>query len=168
MRYRWRRDRLWIALLIYWFASVTGASLFVSSGQEWGWIVLLMLVVIATCMITERGQWPWWGRVIWVPASWLLHGLAAIPIGLLALPFFAARPELADRGIAFLTSIPFVVYSMWRSRLFTEAIVTGQAEESPSLIKCTQCGTVNRVDRSQLRQGRQAICGNCKADLEVS
>ena len=35
-------------------------------------------------------------------------------------------------------------------------------------IRCVACGTMNRVPREKMEQGREAVCGHCKAPLFAS
>jgi thioredoxin 2 len=38
----------------------------------------------------------------------------------------------------------------------------------PQLIRCAACGTLNRANREKLDQGRQPVCGRCKAPLQAN
>src|SRR5207249_10926833 len=38
----------------------------------------------------------------------------------------------------------------------------------PQIIRCVACGTMNRVPREKMEQGREAVCGHCKAPLLAS
>ena len=38
----------------------------------------------------------------------------------------------------------------------------------PSLIRCDECGTMNRVPGEKLRSRLQPVCGKCKAPLDIS
>src|SRR5438876_10143746 len=38
----------------------------------------------------------------------------------------------------------------------------------PQIIRCVACGTMNRVPREKMEQGREAVCGHCKAPLFAS
>ena len=38
----------------------------------------------------------------------------------------------------------------------------------PQLIKCPNCGAINRVRQETLTRGLKAVCGRCKTDLRTS
>ena len=42
------------------------------------------------------------------------------------------------------------------------------AQTETQLIPCPACGAKNRVPLEKVREGREPVCGRCKADLSVS
>ena len=42
------------------------------------------------------------------------------------------------------------------------------AKPETQLIPCPACGAKNRVSLEKVREGREPVCGRCKADLSVS
>ena len=42
------------------------------------------------------------------------------------------------------------------------------AQTETQLIPCPTCGAQNRVPLEKVREGREPVCGRCKADLSVS
>ena len=124
-RYHWRPARAWLCLIVYWLLSLGGAGVLAKSGmpssQEFGYVIFIMLVLVSACMLTERGEWKLWRRVLWVPGSWLLHAsLCASVIGFIG-AMFAGRSEFEARATSFFGSLPIVLISMRRSRLFVTA-----------------------------------------------
>ena len=96
-----------------------GAGVVTRSGgtgsSESHWIAFVMLVFTTVCMITHRGQWPISWRVGFVPAASILHALISVPMVVVVL---FVRPELQDRAVSFLSSLPVVLFAMRHSRLF--------------------------------------------------
>ena len=121
--YRWQHARLGLCLLLYWLGCMIGAGVLARAGAakaETAWIVLAMLVVVTVCMITERGRWKTWQRIMCVPLAWVAQPLFAIPVALTigVLVFGAGRKDLVDGTITFRSSLPGVLFAMRQSRLF--------------------------------------------------
>mgnify|MGYP001591675950 CR=1 FL=1 len=127
-RIRWLQSRLWLCLLLYWLISMIGAGVLARAGArtpvEATWIVFIMLVVVIGCMLTERGRWKVWQRVGFVLVSWLMQVILSIPvaftIGVLVLN--SGSPHLADRTIAFLASLPVVIFALRQSSFFVKTV----------------------------------------------
>ena len=73
VRYRWHRRRFWFTLIAYWFTCTAGAGAIARLGgkqsAEGAWVILVMLVLVIICMVTERGRWKIWQRVAAGPAE---------------------------------------------------------------------------------------------------
>lgn len=93
------------------------------AGRESGWIILLMVVLVSICMVTERGQWKVWQRIGFVFLAWMAHAILTIPValGIGPLLLLGDRVALVDRGVSFVATVPIVVFAMRRSRLFVRA-----------------------------------------------
>lgn len=119
IKYRWRQKRLWLSLILYWLVA-TGGARFIEKQYEAGWIILIMLIFVSICMITERGHWKLWQRIGFVPLAWIaeaiLSPLAAFTIGVLV--YSSGREHLVDRAIAFCASLPIIIFAMRQSKLF--------------------------------------------------
>ena len=115
------------SLLIYTFASL-GIALIVhpqmpNQGIGTAWIIFTMLVLVAWCMVTERGLWPIWKRLLAVPGAWVLHGLLTWPASGLVMPFRNLMfPGLVDYLAVYFASVPLVLWAMWHSRVFMELL----------------------------------------------
>lgn len=83
VRYRWRRRRVWLTLIGYWFICTAGAGAIARLGAnqsaEGAWVILVMLVLVTICMVAERGHWEIWKRVAAVPAAWLAQAVLQAP-----------------------------------------------------------------------------------------
>ena len=132
--YKWRHARLWLCLILYWLVSMIGAGILARVGvarAETSWIVLTMLALVIVCMISERGRWKTWQRVLFVPLAWIAQPLLYIPLALplalmiAVLDFGGGRKDLVDRSIVFLSSLPVVLFAMRQSRLFVSAQAGG-------------------------------------------
>ena len=125
------------SLLIYTFASL-GIALIVHpemphQGIGTAWIIFTMLVVVVWCMVTERGIWPVWRRLLAVPGAWVLHGLLTWPASGLVMPFRnLVFPELLDYFGVYLASVPLVLWAMWHSRVFVEQLPSPAPTETDS------------------------------------
>lgn len=125
MVYRWLPVRLWLCLFLYWLVAMIGAGVVAqegAGGREAGWIIFVMLALVSICMASERGQWKVWKKVGLVPLTWLAHSALALPTALTVGVSLAqsGRSYLVDRGIAFVASIPIVIFAMRRSTWFVE------------------------------------------------
>ena len=121
--YKWMHSRLWLCLILYWLVSMTVAGLIARA--EVGWIIMCMLIVIIVCMVTERGRWRPWKRVLFVPLAWIAQPLLSIPV-LFTVGFFLlslGREGLIDRAVTFISSLPLVLFAMRQSRLFVSCSV---------------------------------------------
>jgi hypothetical protein len=132
---RWRPKRFVIGLLLYWFACMGGAGLLVriatqggigSRVYDGGWIILITLIMVAVCMITEIEQKKLWERILVTVLSVLIAYIAwtilIIPLELvvgLFIPHFSeAERHIYDRANSFIVCLPIVIWTMKRSRLF--------------------------------------------------
>jgi len=123
IQYRWRQGRLWLSLLLYWLIATAGISIIADhlpNSHEGGWIILVMLVSVSICMITERGHWKVWQRIGFVPLAWVVEAilapLFAFSIG--AFVYASGYPHLVNYVTSFFSSLPIVIFAMWHSRLF--------------------------------------------------
>ena len=127
IKYRWQHKRLWPGLILYWLIA-TGGAKFIEERYEAGWVILIMLIFISICMITERGQWKLWQRRGLVPLSWIVEALlspfAAFTVG--ALVYSSGREHLVDRAIAFFASLPIIIFAMRKSKLFVTPKQSGE------------------------------------------
>jgi hypothetical protein len=132
--YRWLHARFWPALVGYWLVCTVGAGAIAraggGAGAESGWIILLMLVLVSICMGTERGDWQIRKRVGFVPLVWLLHAVLSLPAGILVVGIVS--PELLDRALTFVASLPIAIFAMRRSWLFVAP--TEEAERDDSVL----------------------------------
>ena len=110
---------VWLGLILYWLTGTVGAS-FVQKHHESGWIILIMLVFVTICMITERGQWKLWQRIGFVPLAWIaeaiLSALAAFTIGMFV--YGSGQQHLVNRTVTLFSSLPMVILAMRCSILF--------------------------------------------------
>lgn len=130
---RWRRDRLWAGLLLLWFASMTLAGAARDQrASESGAVTLVMLVFLVVCMATAR-EWSIWKRVFLVlgsiPGQAVLQAVcivtfAGLLIGAGGGPLDPTGSAIyLDRLVASFASLPFVLWGMRRSRLFSASVV---------------------------------------------
>ena len=117
---KWRPKRWWIALIIFWLVSTTGAGIIdrAEGNDELGsgFIILIMLLFAIFAAITDKG-WNIYKRIIWVPGVWILHIFLTIPASLITF-FIPPPPYLADRSAYLIAAIPLVICSMRRSKFF--------------------------------------------------
>ena len=84
-----------------------------------GRITLVMLVFVIVCMITHRGNWSAWKKIIVVPAAWIVQLTLQLPVAIGLSPFLAwIEPTKGDRVIVLFSSLPVVIFAMRYSRLF--------------------------------------------------
>ena len=122
--HRWLHARFWPALVGYWLVCTGGAGVLTRLGGANagnGWIILVMLVLVSICMGTERGDWQIWKRVGFVPLVWILHAVLSLPAGIVVVGIVS--PELLDRALTFVASLPIAIFAMRRSRLFVTSVV---------------------------------------------
>jgi len=126
-KYVLRRPSFWPVLIGYWFLSMVGAGILAASGNsnvESGWIIFLMIFLVALCMLTDRGDWNIWQRIAYFIFSWAAQAIIAVPTLWVIGIIMAAgnRMNLIDRSVSFFASIPIVVFAMWHSKLFVKRI----------------------------------------------
>ena len=127
-QYRWLPACFWLGLLAYSLIATVGARVVIGllrypQRYESAWVILVMLVFISACMATERGAWPVWKRVAFVPAAWVAVGILELPASFLFVPLiWAGQRALLDQGIAFVASLPLVILAMRRSRMFATRV----------------------------------------------
>lgn len=130
-KYCWRHKSLWLSLFAYWLTCTVGAS-FVKSHHESGWIILVMLVFVSICMITERGQWKLWQRIGFVPLAWIVEAilspLAAFTIGMFV--YASGQKHLVNRAVTLFASLPMVFLAMRRSILFVGLVDRPERSEN--------------------------------------
>lgn len=115
-------------MVLYWAITMVGAGAIARSGgdrtAEVAWIIAIMFVFTALCMVTECGDWKSWQRIGFVFVALFVHALLTVPaaftFGLLM--YMGDRQHLVDRATVFWASIPIVVYAMRRSRLFVKPV----------------------------------------------
>ena len=122
--YRWRPGPTLLGLLVFSLVSASGAGGIAAArgevGTQCGYVTFVMVAMISLCMLTGRGNWPWWKRLLFVPVAWI----AQVPLSLAAcfvvlpLALLVGRPTLIDPAGSLVASIPLVVFAMRRSRLF--------------------------------------------------
>jgi hypothetical protein len=126
--YRWQPARLWLALILYWLASMIGATLIGRAsdlGGEVAWIILVMLIMVGICVFAPRQPWPWWRKVLTILGAWTAQALLQVPGFFLALLLVRLvgtfEKEKIERLIQFSAALPIVIYVMRHSRLFVIA-----------------------------------------------
>ena len=98
------------------------------------WIILMMLVAVSVCMVTERALWGIWRRFLAVPGSWFAHAVLHWPAAAIGRLFYSTGfPELVDYVSVYLATVPIVLWAMWHSRLFVAATNQSTASSSPGL-----------------------------------
>ena len=133
IRYRWYRSRFWLTLVGYWFICTAGAGAIARLGAaesaERAWVILVMLVLVALCMVTERGRWKMWQRVTAIPAAWLAQALLQVPaVVAVGMPVAMGRPDVAERMISLAASLSAVIFAMRQSRLFVTPVSEARPE----------------------------------------
>ena len=135
MKYRRMPSRWVVGLILYWFLAIGGASL-ARESREAGWIILVMLVFLAICMVYERSNWGIWKRIGFVLLSWVLQSIISVlvvfSIGLL---INEVRPHLVNRATSFIATLPLVIYGMQRSLLFVKKVQATGQEVKRSVVK---------------------------------
>ena len=119
-KYSWLYARLWLALIAYWLICMVGTGIIArsaASSPESGFVVFVMLAFVIVCMATERGQWKSWQRVGFVFLAWIAHALLSIPV-LFLVGSFMRDLSLLNRAVAFIASIPAIIFGMRHSKLF--------------------------------------------------
>lgn len=101
--------------------ALVGVLMLVDSGSGKngpGWIILLMLIVVSVCMWTEKGRLQTWHRIGFVFLSWILQTLLGLMVYLCIGIFLGPSSPYFDSIVAFLSSVPIVIFAMRQSRLF--------------------------------------------------
>lgn len=139
-KYRWLRKRLAVGLLCYALASIVGASLveyLIHPYLGSHWRILVFLVFVTVCMITERGGWRVWQRALFVIVSKLLQpfvgGILALSLGMVL--YKLGLKGVIDPSINLLSALPLILLAMRRSRLFVRDDGTDFQETTPSLAR---------------------------------
>jgi hypothetical protein len=88
-------------------------------------ITVGFFALIIICMLTERGRWPVWKRLVFVPASFVMHVVLTIPAGAM-LGILKRSPDHVrtigeQRAVFVLASLPILLYALHQSRLFVRA-----------------------------------------------
>lgn len=85
-------------------------------------IAISFFAVIVLCMFTERGRWPLWKRLAFLPASFLAHVVLTVPaaaaLGVLRHSPDHVRTVGEQRAVFLLASFPILIVAMRQSRLF--------------------------------------------------
>ena len=135
-RNRWNYVSLWITFSFYWLVSVLSSdieSLFGYEGSDGVYTIsATFFLIIIICMVTERGRWQIWKRMIYIPLCFLFHVLLTIPssaaLGILKFSPDHVRTHAEQRAVFLLASIPILVYSMRQSRLFVGKAICSEKE----------------------------------------
>lgn len=121
-----RYERLAPALAAFfglcWWISGRAREMQLPGAYEAGGIVLLMLAAVAACMLTERGEWPVWKRIAFVPAAFIAHTAICVQLAYEATFLTWTPVHMFQGGTALAASLPIVAYAMWRSRLFVKSV----------------------------------------------
>jgi len=85
-------------------------------------ITVGFFALIIICMLTERGRWPVWKRLVFFPASFVMHVVLTVPSGAM-LGILKRSPDHVrtigeNRAQFVLASIPILLYAMHQSWLF--------------------------------------------------
>lgn len=85
-------------------------------------ITVAFFGIIIVCMLTERGRWPVWKRIAFLPASFLAHVVLTVPSGAV-MGVLMRSPDhvrtIGEQRAGFLmASFPVLIFSMRQSRLF--------------------------------------------------
>lgn len=122
----WRpRRSFWIALGVYCFVSVL-LALAVSQGdidvglRVGAPIAALMLALVGFAMLTQRGDWAWWERVVFFACAFAGHAFLTVLFAVATLPLMAIHPFVSVCAATLFASLPFVVVALWESRVFVE------------------------------------------------
>jgi hypothetical protein len=67
-KFIWLKVRFCVGLFLYWFFSLSGASIFrmkefKQGSSDSGFVILFMILVVSVLMYFERGEWSRWKRV---------------------------------------------------------------------------------------------------------
>lgn len=122
----WRESRYLVAGTTYVSASILGAAVLGLGGGHLStlsaWVNLCMLVLVVTCMVTERNRSSVWQRVVFVFGAWIILGFVA---EVLLFPFSVAfslllggESPVVEAVITTLAGLPIVAYAMRLSTLF--------------------------------------------------
>lgn len=127
--WKWKPNRWWIGLIIFWFISTIGAGVIARIyGQESGFIIMTMMIFAIWAACTDRG-WSIPIRIVWVIGIWIIHTLLSLPIAFMLLPLsYSLGAHLVDRGISLFAALPLVVWAMSRSKYFVEPVVKKEEE----------------------------------------
>tara|TARA_B110000263_G_C15117774_1_gene422855 strand:- start:308 stop:754 length:447 start_codon:yes stop_codon:yes gene_type:complete len=134
-QYKWILPRAWTAILLYLAISITCGELLMKYGEvmvgsnldddfligvSFGFTTLVMLLFVSICMVTERGDWNIFIRIIFVPAMYLVNSFLAVVMIIPAL-FFQIEINYYIELIGLLISgILIIAFAMRRSKLFIE------------------------------------------------
>ena len=125
--------RLWLMLAVYFLIagySSDIASLFGYAGTDGVRVIsIAFFAIIILCVATERGRWPLWKRLVFVPASFVMHVVLTIPAGAM-LGVLMRSPDHVrtvgeQRAVFILASLPVLLYAMHQSRLFVRSLRAG-------------------------------------------
>jgi len=135
-QYKLILPRAWTAILLYLAISIICGELLIKFvdvpvdvpvsnddfliGVSLGFSTLVMLLFVSICMVTERGDWNIFIRIIFVPAMYLVNSKLAVIIIIPAL-FFQIEINYYIELIGLLASgLLIIAFSMSRSKLFIE------------------------------------------------
>ena len=127
--WRWRRNRLVLGLVGFWFLAGGGAGLLARSdsaslqSSAAAFITAVLVVVLVATAVTDRGGWGISLRFLWVVGLWILHAVLSV-----ALLFLFVKAGLypdvdagrLERAANLYAAFPFVVWAMRRSWLFVK------------------------------------------------
>ncbi|MCK4797995.1 MAG: tetratricopeptide repeat protein [Spirochaetes bacterium] len=127
--WKWKPNRWWIGLIIFWLFSNIGAGVIAQSGGSYGaengFIIMTMLIFAVWAAFTDR-SWSIPKRIIWVFGVWIVQAILIIPVMLILIillaDYFSVRPDLFERAGNLLAAFPLVVWAMWRSKFFVEPV----------------------------------------------
>ena len=141
-RWRWNRLRLAAGMGAFWFISGIGAGLLQRAGspsQAQGWRILVLLVSVVLCMVTERGDWNKSLRILFVLLTPFVEAFLELPFVLMMGPglYLTGRGHLIDSVATFFSSLAILIFAMRQSQLFVRPL-----EQGPGLGSVGSQGTV--------------------------
>lgn len=131
--WKWKPNRWWIGLIIFYFISVVGAGVIARIyGQESGFIIMTMMIFTIWAACTDRG-WSIPIRIVWVIGIWFIHAMLSPPIAFILFPLaHFVGLNLVDRGISLFAALPLIIWAMSRSKYFVEPV--GRKDENSKSI----------------------------------
>jgi len=121
-----------IAFILYWFLITINVTVSMKYGLtsivEWWMNTFVFLLFMLTFMLKPNSKLSLPFKILFMPASWLIHAILTIPsslvLGVLKYDPEHIRTMGEHRAIFILASLPIIFYGMSKSKLFSNELST--------------------------------------------